>query len=56
MARKLDVSYMVRYVDPDDGELVTDTYAIEAGRDGWAADLHARGVEVEVWTHQWNNY
>jgi hypothetical protein len=51
--RDYSVSYMVRYIDPDDNELVTDSYATESGRDGWAADLHSRGVEVEVWTHKW---
>ena len=48
-----DTSYAVRYVD-EDGELVTDTFTTCSSRDGWANELHQRGVEVTVWTHKWS--
>jgi hypothetical protein len=48
------ISYMVAYTDPETGEAVEDAYTTCESRDGWAEELHSRGIEVTVWTKDWS--
>jgi len=41
--------YIVRFKRPDTGRWETMPFSIESIRDGVAARLRARGVEVQTW-------
>jgi hypothetical protein len=42
-------NFMVSWYDNESDMPVTDKFSTRKSRDAWAAELHDRGIEVEVW-------
>jgi hypothetical protein len=52
--RITSTTYMVSWYDDESDTPVTDQYTTRKTRDAWAAELHDRGIEVEVWERAWS--